>query len=157
MSVKGTDLRLILQKIVWPTININVPPGILGEEKVAATTSQSELQSSDKDRESICKECFPVPSRLKNANDLTKGLAATVYYKLKQQIFCWAKQFEAAAHYGVNQKWLSELLHGRKYLGGKQCILRGMKENPEVIEDEEEEEDDEDGTKDTDKKTWKWE
>ena len=64
------------------------------------------------------------------------------YFKLHQQIISGAKQFEAAAHYNMNQNRLSEVIHGKKYLDDKQKKQKaaGMKSNPEVIDEEEQEE-----------------
>ena len=56
---------------------------------------------------------------MEDANDVTYALAALVYFKLKQQLLGGAKQFEVAAKYKINQKNLSEILHGKKYLVGK--------------------------------------
>ena len=52
-----------------------------------------------------------------------EGWGAVTYYKLKQQTFGEAKQFETAACYAINQKRLGELLERHKYLGGKQQTL----------------------------------
>ena len=57
--------------------------------------------------------CFPRPDRVKNENDATKVLAALEFVGS-------TTQFEAAVAFGVNQKRLSEVLHRKKYLGGKQ-------------------------------------
>ena len=52
--------------------------------------------------------------------NVTHALVALVYFKLKQQLLEGAKQFKVAVRYKVPQKCLSEILHGNKYLGGKQ-------------------------------------
>ena len=100
-------------------------------------------------------------SRVEDASDVTCALAALVYFKLKQQLLGGAKQFEVVAIYKINQKWLSEILHGKKYLGGKQAKHRasGTKDNPKVVDDEskekaeEEKEEDEEEEKHEDQET----
>ena len=89
--------------------------------------------------------CFPSPARLKDENDITRALAALVYFKLCQQTIGGTKQFEVAAHYNMNQKRLSEVIHSKKYLGGKQKKQKGAgtKGDPEIIDEEDEEEEEE--------------
>ena len=91
--------------------------------------------------------CFPSPARLKDENDITRALAALVYFKLCQQTIGGTKQFEVAAHYNMNQKRLSEVIHSKKYLGGKQKKQKGAgtKGDPEIIDEEDEEEEEEEG------------
>ena len=67
------------------------------------------------------------------------GLTATIYFRLKQQIFGNGKQFQAARRYGITAKCLSELLHGRKYLGGKQQAALSAVDDPEYIDNDKEE------------------
>ena len=72
-------------------------------------------------------------------NDITRALAALMYFKLHQQIIGSAKQFKAVAHYSVNQKRLSEVIHGKKYLRKKQKHKgKGTEDDPEILHKEEE-------------------
>ena len=68
----------------------------------------------------IKQDSFPIPRRLEDENDITKTLAAVMYFKLRKAILGDATQCESANRYGVNCNWLSEIIHERKYMGGKQ-------------------------------------
>ena len=66
---------------------------------------------------------------------------AALIFKLRKEFIGSATQFEAGATFRVNQKWLSEVLHGKKYLGGKQKPPsgKGTKSDPLQIGSEKEE------------------
>lgn len=73
---------------------------------------------------------FPKTSKTENKNDATKALAALVYFKMCREFMGMATQFEAVAAFGINQRRLSEVLHGQKYLGGKQKVnVKGTEED----------------------------
>ena len=85
--------------------------------EVSDNKDKDETLSDDILKE-INKTCFPRLSKVEDTNDMIRALATLVYFKLKQQLLREAKQFEAAARYKINQKCLSEILHGKKCLGG---------------------------------------
>ena len=132
--LKGPALKIVLQNALLASpIQVNCPPPpleIFDEPKITSE-EQPEEQEEEKLKQ-VFQTCFPCPVSLKDENDITRALAALVYFKLCQQIIGGAKQFEAAARYSVNQKKLSEVIHGKKYLGGKQRKRKatGTKEEP---------------------------
>ena len=142
-SLKGLGLKTLLQNTVHPLVNIQIPPGLFNTPE-AGDGETAEEKSQDDILKEINKCCFPRPSKVKEANDITCALAALVYFKLKQQLICGTHQFEATARYKINQKWLSEILHRKRYLGGMQwkCKVSDTKEDPEVIDDNNNEEED---------------
>ena len=118
-DLKEPGLNLLLQNSIWPLVSVKIPEGIF----VLADTSDNENKDKTSQNDilkEIIKTCFLRPCIVEDANDGTHVLAALVYFKLKQQLLGGAKQFEAAVRYKVPQKCLSEFLHGKKYLGGKQ-------------------------------------
>ena len=90
-------------------------------------------------------------SKIEDANNVTHVLAALAYFKLKQQVLGGTKQFEVAARYKVTQKHLSEILHGKKYLGGKQKQYRatGTKDDPELIDNDDKKEEEKEEQEET--------
>ena len=96
---------------------------------------EQQEESEEKKMKQIFQTCFPHPAKVKDENDITRALAALVYFKLHQQIIGSAKQFEAVAHYIVNQKRLSKIIHRKKYFGGKQkCKGKGTEDDPEILD-----------------------
>ena len=136
--LKGPVLKTVLQTILLASpIKLTCPPEIFEEPKGA--TEEQEEEPEEEKLKQIFSTCFPHQARLKDENNITRALAVLVFFKLCQQIIRGAKQFEAAAHYSVNQKRLSKVIHRKKYLRGKQKKHRalGTKENPEIVDDEE--------------------
>ena len=88
----------------------------------------------------INKTCFPKTSKYQRCKWCDSCISSIGVFKLKQQLG-GAKQFKAESRYKINQKCLSEILHGKKYLGRKQKKHRasGTKDDPKLIEDKEEE------------------
>ena len=138
--LKGLALKIVLQNVLLASpIKLTCPTGIFDECK---ETSEEQPEEEEKKLKQIC---FCSPARLKDENNITRALVALVYFKLHQQTIGGAKQFEAAAHYNVNQKRLSEVIHGKKYLGGEQKKQKtaGTKSGPELIDKDDKEEEEE--------------
>ena len=136
-DLKEPGLKLLLQNTIRPLINVKVPKEIFDIVNTGKSEDKEE-DSQEKILKEINKMCFPWSSKIEDANNVTHLLAALASFKLKQQVLEGTKQFEAAARYKVTQKHLSEILHGKKYLGGKQKQQRatGTKDDPELIDDD---------------------
>ena len=118
-DLKGPGIKMLLQNTIRPLINVKVPLDIFDIVDTGDREDKEEDPQVD-NLKGINKNCFPWPSRIEDANDGTCALAALAYFKLKQQVLGGTEQFEAAARYKVTQKNLIGILHGKKYLGGKQ-------------------------------------
>ena len=129
-----------MQNTIQPLISLKIPEEILTVAESSDNEDKDET-SSDEILKDINKTCFPIPFKVEDTNDMTHALAALVYFKLKQELLRGAKQFEVAVRYKINQKCLREILHGKKYLGGKQKKHRasGTKGDTKLIEDEDKE------------------
>lgn len=135
ITLKGPACKLVLQSIFPKPVHISTPEAIFDAPTIGIKILQKEKTPENTVKE-IIQDSFPIPSRLKDKYDITKALAALMYFKLRKAIFSNANKFESAHRYGVNPKWLSEIIHGRKYMGGKQRKRSGTKEHPLEIKDE---------------------
>ena len=131
---KVTDkatLLSVINRAVHPLIQVNVPEGFLNpvDEKKAKTMEEEK-------REKIRKTVLPVPNatclKHKPRNGLTHILTAVVWLKMSKKYFNEGTAKEACEHFDVHAKQLSQVLTGKKYLGGTQARKRKATEEPPV-------------------------
>ena len=129
-TMNGPSLKIVLQATVRPIIQLNIPPNILTPD---ITSSEEEKGNQNK----ILADCYPKLSGVKNKNNAMKVLVALVYFKIKRELIGAATQADTATAFGVNQKCLLEVIHGKKYFGSKQRA-RGTEEDQLQVKEEEE-------------------
>ena len=101
-------------------MQLNIPEGFLNpvEDKRALT-------SDEEKREKVKKTMLPIPNAtcLKHEpqNGPTHILTVAVWLKMSQKYFNEGTAKEACERFNVRAKQLSQVLTGRKYLGGTQA------------------------------------
>ena len=123
---KVTDkatLLSIINSVVWPLVQLNIPEGFLNpvEDKRAKMTEEER-------REKVRKTVLPIPNAPCLAHEPRNGptliLAAAVWLKMSCKYFNEGMAKEACEWFDVRAKQLSRVLTGRKYLGGTQARKR---------------------------------
>ena len=129
---KVTDkmtLMTVINGVVWPLVQLNVPEGFLNplEDRKAPT-------SEEEKKKKVKKTVLPVPDAtcLKHepCNGPTRILTAAVWLKLSCKYFNEGTAKEACEWFLVRAKQLSRVLTGRKYLGGTQAHKRKTTDEP---------------------------
>ena len=115
-----TTLMSVINGAVRPLVQLNIPEGFLNpvEDKKALT-------SEEEKREKVKKMVLPIPDatclKHKPRNGLTRILTVAVWLKMSQKYFNEGTAKEACERFNVRAKQLSQVLTGRKYLGGTQA------------------------------------
>ena len=124
-----TTLMAVINGVVWPLVQLNVPEGFLNpiQDKKALT-------SEEEKKEKVKKTVLPIPDAtcLKHEprNGPTRILTAAVWLKLSHKYFNEGTAKEACERFLVRAKQLSRVLTGRKYLGGTQACKRKTTDEP---------------------------
>ena len=124
-----TTLMTVINGVVQPLVQLNVPEGFLNplEEKKAPS-------SEEEKREKVKKTVLPIPNAtcLKHEphNGPMRILTAAVWLKLSQKYFNEGTAKEACERFLVRAKQLSPVLTGQKYLGGTQACKRKTTDEP---------------------------
>ena len=115
-----TTLMSVINGAVRPLVQLNIPEGFLNsiEDKKALT-------SEEEKKEKVKKTVLPIPDAtcLKHEprNGPTCILTAALWLKMSQKYFNEGTAREACEQFNVRAKQLSQVLTGRKYLGGTQA------------------------------------
>ena len=89
--LKGPALKIVLQNVLLASpIKVTCPTDIFDKPKEVLEEQPEEEEQKLKQ---IFQMCFPSPARLKDENDITRALAALVYFKLCQQTIGGTKWF----------------------------------------------------------------
>ena len=113
-------LHTIINGAVRPLVQINIPEGFLNpvEDRQPKMTEEERW-------EKVWKMVLPVLNALCLAHEPKNGpthiLAAAVWLKLNHKYFNEGTAKEACNRFEVRAKQLSQMLTGRKYLGGTQA------------------------------------
>ena len=122
-------LMTVINGVVWPLVQLNVPEGFLNplEDRKALT-------SEEEKKEKVKKTVLPVPDatclKHKPQNGLTRILTAAVWLNLSRKYFNEGTAKEACEWFLVRAKQLSRVLTGWKYLGGTQACKRKTTDEP---------------------------
>ena len=129
---KITDKSTLISVIngaVWPLVQLNIPEGFLNPIK-----DRKALTSKEEKREKVKKTVLPIPDAtcLKHEpqNSPTHILTAAVWLKMSCKYFNEGTVKEACERFNVRAKQLSQVLTGRKYLGGTQAHKRKATDKP---------------------------
>ena len=130
-----TTLQTIINGVVRPLVQINIPEGFLNPVKDRRAKMTEEERC-----EKVRKMVLPIPNTPCLAHEPKNGptriLAAAVWLKLNHKYFNEGTAKEACDRFEVRAKQLSRVLTGRKYLGGTQARKRKATEEPQVQQKE---------------------
>ena len=124
-----STLMSVINGAVQPLVQLNIPEGFLNpiEDKKALT-------SEEEKKEKVKKTVLPIPDAtcLKHEpqNGLTRILTAAVWLKLSHKYFNEGTARKACEQFNIRAKQLSQVLTGRKYLGGTQAHKRKATDEP---------------------------
>ena len=124
-----TTLMSVINGAVRPLVQLNIPEGFLNpiEDKKALT-------SEEEKREKVRKTVLPIPNAtcLKHEprNGPTRILTVAVWLKMSQKYFNEGTAKEACEWFNIRVKQLSQVLTGKKYLGGTQARKRKATDEP---------------------------
>ena len=124
-----TTLMTVINGAIWPLVQLDIPKGFLNpvEDKRALT-------SDEEKKEKVKKTVLPIPNatclKHETRNGPTRILTAALWLKMSQKYFNEGTVKEACERFNVRAKQLSQVLTGKKYLGGTQARKRKATDEP---------------------------
>ena len=124
-----TTLMSVINRAVWPLVQLNIPEGFFNpvEDKNAKTTEEEK-------RDKVRKMVLPIPDatclKHKPRNGPTHILMAAVWLKMSRKYFNEGTVKEVCELFNIWAKQLSWVLTGKKYLGGTQAHRRKATKEP---------------------------